>query len=116
MFIRHPELNSRDAIPSHKKKCRVLKPYPELNSRDTFRATTQGTPASRPLRYHRSLVDHTHQNKQPHLLHDISWRNTLGARHIRPPDRLAGDAYRQAPSASGTTMPTGFAWRITPCR
>jgi len=42
-----PSHNSRDAIPSH-------------NSRDTFRATTQGTLVSRPLRYNWSIVDHAH--------------------------------------------------------
>jgi len=46
------------------KECHMLNPYPELNSRDTFQATTQGTPASRPLRYPRSLVDHAHHSKQ----------------------------------------------------
>ena len=56
---------------SQLKECHVLNPYPELNSRDTFRATTQGTPANRPLRYPKSLIDHTH-----HIKH-----NTVASRY-----------------------------------
>ena len=53
--------NSRDAIPSHNSRnAMCLTPIPSHNSRDMFRATTQGTPASRPLRYHWSIVDHAH--------------------------------------------------------
>jgi len=51
--------NSRDIIPSHNSEnATCLTPILSHNSRDTFRATTQGTPASPPLRYLRSLVDH----------------------------------------------------------
>ncbi|QCD83140.1 hypothetical protein DEO72_LG2g3483 [Vigna unguiculata] len=32
----HPELNSRDAIPSSTRGMYVLNPYPELNLRDAF--------------------------------------------------------------------------------
>jgi len=39
----------------------MLNPYPEPQLKDTFRATTDGTPASPPLRYLRSLVDHVSQ-------------------------------------------------------
>jgi len=49
----------RDAIPSHNSKnVTCLTPIPSHNSRDTFQATTQGTPASWPLSYPRSLADH----------------------------------------------------------
>jgi len=41
-----------------------LTPIPSHNSRDTFRATTQGTLASRPLRYPRSLVNHENQTSK----------------------------------------------------
>jgi len=44
-----------------------LTPIPSHNSRDTFRATTQGTPANRPLKYHQRLVDHTHSKPANHL-------------------------------------------------
>jgi len=37
-----------------------LTPILSHNSRDTFRATTQGTLASQPQRYHPKLVDHAH--------------------------------------------------------
>ncbi|QCE00179.1 hypothetical protein DEO72_LG7g1466 [Vigna unguiculata] len=37
------------------------------------------------------------------LLNDIAWRNTLGAKSIRPPNCLAGDTCRQAQSASSLT-------------
>jgi len=49
------------------------------------------------------------------LLQGIAWRSTLGARRIRSPDRLAGDAYRQAPSASAYTDFASIAWRDNPC-
>jgi len=59
-----PSHNSRDAILSHNpRNATCLTPILSLNSRDTFWATTQGTPASQPLRYHKSLVDQAHQSK-----------------------------------------------------
>jgi len=45
-------------------------------------SSTQGTPASQPLRYPRSLVDHAHHSKH----------NT----NLLQQNRLAGDMYRQA--------------------
>ena len=93
--------NSRDAILSHNSRNTTCStPISSHNSRDTFWATTQGTLASRPLRYLRSLVDDAPQSKQTHLLHGIPWHNVLGAKRIRLPDRLAGDAYRQVPRTS----------------
>ena len=78
VFLRQPEpqLKRCDSVPQLK-EYHMLNPYPEHNSRnttcltpipshnskDTFRDTTQGTPASRPLRYPRSLVDHAHHSK-----------------------------------------------------
>ncbi|QCE14574.1 hypothetical protein DEO72_LG11g1577 [Vigna unguiculata] len=48
-----PSHNSRDVILSHNpENATCLTPIPSHNSRDTFRATTQGTPASRHLRHH----------------------------------------------------------------
>ncbi|QCD79338.1 hypothetical protein DEO72_LG1g2977 [Vigna unguiculata] len=82
MFIRHPELNSRDAISSSTRgKCHVLNPYLELNSRNTSKPTFEAS-----LKHCRSR----NQSKQPQLLPGFAWRNTLGAKCIRPPDRLAG--------------------------
>ncbi|QCE15012.1 hypothetical protein DEO72_LG11g2020 [Vigna unguiculata] len=72
--------NSRDAISSHNSRnTTCLTPFLSHNSRDTFRATTQGTPTSRPLRYPRSLVDHAHHSKH----------NT----NLLQQNRLAGDTY-----------------------
>jgi len=42
-------------------ECHVLNPHPRPQPKDTFRATIQGTPASPPLRYLRSLIDHALQ-------------------------------------------------------
>ncbi|QCE15112.1 hypothetical protein DEO72_LG11g2120 [Vigna unguiculata] len=59
-----PSHNSRDVILSHNSEnATCLTPILSHNSRDTFRATTQGTPASPPLRYFRSLIDHASQFK-----------------------------------------------------
>jgi len=53
--------NSRDVIPSHNSRnATCLTPILSHNSRDMFLATTKGTPASRPLKYHQSLVYHAH--------------------------------------------------------
>jgi len=57
--------NSRGVISNHNSRnTTCLTPIPSHNSRDMFWATTQGTLASRPLRYPRSLVDHAHPSKQ----------------------------------------------------
>ena len=56
-----PRHNSRDTILSHNlRNDTCLTSIPSHNSRDTFRDTTQGTPVSRPSRYHQNLVDHAH--------------------------------------------------------
>ena len=48
-----PSHNLRDVIPNHNSRnATCLTPIPNHNLRDTFRATTQGTPTSRPIRYH----------------------------------------------------------------
>ena len=67
------------------KECHVLNPYPKLNSRDTFWATTQRTPASRPIRFHRSLVDHaTNTSNETSLCyHQIAWHCSRGVRCCR---------------------------------
>ena len=84
-------------------ECDVLNPYPELNPRGTFRATTQGTPASWPLRYPRSAVNHVHQSKH----------NT----NLLQQNRLALPTRRQALPASkppgGGRIPSG-AKRLLP--
>jgi len=90
----------------------VLNPYPELKSRDTFRATSHGTPASRPLKYHQSLVDHAHPKQAKHLcLSNIAWLYSRVARGTTLPNRLAGDKCRQAPSASDATVLVSIPWR-----
>ena len=43
-------------------------------------------------------------------------RNTLGARRFKLPDRLVGDAYRQAPSAFVAIVLASVAQRKTTCR
>jgi len=90
----------------------VLNPYPSHNSRDTFWATTQGTPASWPSRYHQSLVDHTHQKQANHFcLNSIAWRCSRVTRRASLLDRLAGDTCRHAPSAITHPASTSIAWR-----
>ncbi|QCD78469.1 hypothetical protein DEO72_LG1g2102 [Vigna unguiculata] len=89
----HFELNSWNAtcltpIPSSTQGMRS-----ELNSRNTSKSTFET-----PLYF----VDHAPQSKQPQLHHGIALRKTLGTRHIRPPVRLAGDAYCLAHGASET--------------
>jgi len=59
--------NSKDVIPNHNwRNATCLTPILSHNSRDTFWVTTQGTPASRPSRYHQSLVDHAHPKQAKH--------------------------------------------------
>ncbi|QCE10971.1 hypothetical protein DEO72_LG10g2204 [Vigna unguiculata] len=94
----------------------MLNPYPELNSRDTFRATTQGTPASQPLRCHRSLVEHAHKAINPMLLQQES----LGAGHLAPgasTSRPLGEGcVLLGANALLMPMPAVIAWRDTPHR
>jgi len=63
-----PQLKSSScssAIPSHNSRnATCLTPIPSPYSMDMFRATTQRTPASRPLSYPRSLVDHTNHTSR----------------------------------------------------
>jgi len=81
VFIRHPEPQLKRCYSEPQlKEYHVLNPYPEPQLKDTFRAKTQGTPTSRPLRYPRSLVDHAHHSKH----------NT----NLLQQNRLAGDTYR----------------------
>ncbi|QCD83388.1 hypothetical protein DEO72_LG2g3732 [Vigna unguiculata] len=98
-------------------ECHVLNPYPELNSRDTFRATTQGTLASRPLRYPRSLVDHTHHNKHSHNLLSQNRLVLLTRCHAlfasRPPGRGHVPPGANAPLMP---MPAVIAWQNNPHR
>jgi len=96
--------NSRDVILSHNSRnAMCLTPIPSHNSMDTFRTTTQGTPASWPSRYHQSLVDNTHRSKQSFCLYIIAWHCYRAVRRNWLLDRLAGDTCRQSPSASDTT-------------
>jgi len=57
-----PSHNSRDVILSHNSRNVTCLPFiPSYNSRDTIPSpNSRNTPASRSLRYHQSLVDHTH--------------------------------------------------------
>jgi len=62
-----PSHNSKDVILSHNSRnATCLTPILSHNSRDTFQATTQETPASRPSRYRQNLVDHTHLKQAKH--------------------------------------------------
>jgi len=59
VFIRYPEPQLKGSHSGPQPiECHVLNPYPKPQLKDTFQATTQGTPASPPLSYLRSLVDH----------------------------------------------------------
>jgi len=59
MFIRYPEPQLKGSHSGPQPiKCHVLNPYPEPQLKDTFRVTTHGTPASPPMRYSKSHVDH----------------------------------------------------------
>jgi len=78
-----PSHNSRDVIPSHNSRnTTCLTPIPSHNSRDTFRATTQGTPATPPLKHHQKPRRSRLENQQHQY-----WCSK---------NRLAGDTYRQA--------------------
>ena len=110
--------NSRDSIPSHNSRnTTCLTPISSHNSRDTFLATTQGTPASQPLKHHQSLVDHAHPKQAKHLcLSNIAQRYSRVARCTTLSDRLAGDTCRKAPSAYDATVSASIAWRDNPYR
>ena len=74
VFIRYPEPQLKESHSGPQPiECHVLNPYPEPLLKDTFRATTQGTPASSPSRYLRSLIDHT----SPFKLQLIQYYNLL---------------------------------------
>jgi len=99
VFIRHPEPKLKRCYSEPQlKEYHVLNPYlepqlkgyvPSHNSRDTFRATTQGAPASWPLRYHRSLVDHANQtSKIQFCCSNIAWHYSWGVRHFLLSNRL----------------------------
>ncbi|QCE06841.1 hypothetical protein DEO72_LG9g1855 [Vigna unguiculata] len=117
---RQPELNSRVPCvhpPSRAqlegchskpqlKQCHVLNLYPELNSRDKFRATTQGTPANRPLRYHRSLVDHAHHSKHNTNLQQQNPLALLMRRQALPTSRLPGRGHCSSPQDSFNPIET----------
>jgi len=112
-----PGHNSKDVISSHNSRnTTCLTPILSNNSRDTFWATTQGIPASRPSRYHQSIVDHVHQSRQTTLLHGIAWCNTLGAKRISFQTAWRGTCPPLSPSVlssttrhhTSTTSCTGF--------
>ena len=111
--------NSRDAIPIHNSmNAKCLTPISSHNSRDTFRATTQGTPASLPLRSHPSLVDHAHQKQSQHFCFTVS----LGAAHKVPGAscfqtvwRGIRAARRQAPHVIGLHEHLAIVWRSNSC-
>jgi len=120
--------NSRNAT--------CLTSIPSHNSMDTFWATTQGTPASRPSRYHQSFVDHAcpQQSKHNFWLCNITWCCSWATRQNLLPGRLAGtraarcqtplmpfsiglawrdNPHRQVPLASKPTMIVVIAWWVT---
>jgi len=73
-------------------------------------SSTQGTPASRPLRYPRSLVDHAHHSKHnTNLLQQNRLAGDTYRQALLLPDRLAGDTYCQALSALVFTATTTIA-------
>jgi len=103
----------------------VLNPYPELNSRNATCLTpipsstkgyvpssTQGTAASRPLRYLRSLTDHAHHSKHnTNLLQQNRLAGDTYHQALPLPDCLAGDTYHQALSALVFTATIIITWR-----
>jgi len=105
-----PQLKSSSCssvIPSHNlRNVMCLTHILSHNSRDAFWATTQGTPASRPSKYHQSLVDHAHpkQAKHKYGLCIIAWGYSWVTRWNAPPNRLAGDTCCQAPSVVVATI------------
>jgi len=118
-----PSHNSRDVILSHNpRNATCLTLIPSHNLRNTFWATTQGTPASRPSRYHQSLVDHKHPKQQnaslasalspglaPKLPSELrfqtAWLWTRTTRHHTPKDPLTYKLRLAEPSSpSGATL------------
>jgi len=108
-----PSHNLMDAILSHNSRnITCLTPIPSHNSKDTFWATTQGTPTSRPLKHHQGLVDHAPPNQEKHFYYTLS----PGITHKAPSatgiqTAWRGDAYRKAPSASTHNEFAIIAWR-----
>ncbi|QCD78985.1 hypothetical protein DEO72_LG1g2622 [Vigna unguiculata] len=101
VFLRHHELNSRDAIPSPTRGMPRAEPLSRAQLKGYVPSSTQGTPTSRPLRYRRSLVDHAHHSK-----HNAN---------LLQQNRLAGDTYRQALSSLVFTTTATIAWRAVLC-
>jgi len=59
VFIRYPEPQLKGSHSGPQPiECHVLNPYPKPQLKDTFRTTTHGTPASPPMRYSKSHLDH----------------------------------------------------------
>ena len=66
MFIRHlkPQLKRCHSEPQLK-ECHVFNPYPKLQHKGyVLSDNSRNTPASQPLRYHQSLVDHAYPSRQ----------------------------------------------------
>jgi len=96
--------NWYDMLEPQIKEYNVLNPYPEPqlkgyvsghNSRNTSNPTFKAIT--------KSLVDHYIKSTTPSCSSKIARRGTRVARHCQLPNRLAGVAYRQAPSASYST-------------
>ncbi|QCD82453.1 hypothetical protein DEO72_LG2g2791 [Vigna unguiculata] len=129
-----PSHNSRDAIPSHNSRnTTCLTPIPSHNSRDTFRATTQGTPATSPLKHYQKPC------RTPYEVHQLGLTAAkspsgghvpLGATASRPPGgghvppgakrlKLTKSAttawrnslHRQTDAGPGATVRIAAAWR-----
>ncbi|QCE10401.1 hypothetical protein DEO72_LG10g1631 [Vigna unguiculata] len=112
-----PSHNSREAIPSHNSRnTTCLTAIPSHNSRDTFRATTQGTPATSPLKHYQKPC------RTPYEVHQLGLTAAkspsgghvpLGATASRPPGgcRVPPGAQRLK-----TLLAAGTAWREVPHR
>jgi len=91
------------------KECHVLNLYPEPQFKDTFRATTQGTPASRSSRYHRSLVHNAHPKQEKVSLASALSPGTtpepLGETRFQTAWRGTRAIRRQAPQNTLTCKP-----------
>ncbi|QCD96886.1 hypothetical protein DEO72_LG6g1596 [Vigna unguiculata] len=87
------------ANPSHNSGVpRVHPPFRATTRGMSFQTTTQGMSQSNNFSYSSKIAK----------------RGTHTARRCSPPDRLAGDAYRQEPSASEPSITTATAWRDNP--
>jgi len=103
MFIRHPEQQLKRCHFEPQLKGHV----PSHNLRNTTKPTFEISP--KPCRARTSRrINHF-------CLTKIIWRCTRIVRRNKPFDRLTGDAYRQAPSASILTTSTTLAWRDFLC-